>query len=80
MDPNGKRDYRSARTKITKEESEEPKEAETEKHQKKMEVGEAALHEASAEIRSPKSDSGRIRRNARLRKWASCQAPLQSMQ
>ena len=47
MDPKG-------RTKITKEDSEKPKEAEIEKQQKEMEVDEAAPHEASAEIQRPK--------------------------
>ena len=44
----------SARTKITKEESEEPKGAGNEKQEKEMEVEEATPHEASAEVQSPK--------------------------
>ena len=63
MDPKGKMGLRSARVKAAREESEKLKEAE-------MEVDGEAPREESAEIQSPKrkvSDSGRIRRNPRLR-------------
>ena len=81
--PQGKMGHWSARTKITKEESEELKEAGNEKQNKEMEVDEAAPQEVSAEIQSPKRKVIRaeIRRTARLRagnsgrkkqrKWAS---------
>ena len=53
LDPEGKMGHWSAWTKITKEESEEPKGAENEKREKEMEVDKATLHEASVEVQSP---------------------------
>ena len=50
----------SARIKITKEESEEPKGTGNEKKGNEMEVDEATLHEASAEVQSPKSKVIRV--------------------
>ena len=61
MDPKGKMGHWSARKKITKEGSEEPKGAENEKQEKlkmrnrkRIEVDKATPHEASAEVQSPK--------------------------
>ena len=45
---------RWARTRVTKEVSEEPTGAESENQEMEMEVGEATPHDASAEIQSPK--------------------------
>ena len=54
VDIKGKIDHWSARTKVTKEESEEPRGTENEKQEKEMKVDEATLHEASAEVESLK--------------------------
>ena len=54
LDPKGKMCHWSARIKITKEESEEPKGAGNEKQKKEMEVDEATLQEASVEIKVQK--------------------------
>ena len=91
VDPKGKIGHWSARTKITKEESEELEGAETDKQEKEMEVDEATLHEASTHVQSPKrkvirvenqkrrkTTCGRLWQSARKtqRRWASCHAPL----
>ena len=74
VDPKGKIGHRSARTKVTKEESEKPTEAE-------MEVVDGAVpQEASVDIQSLKkeSDSGRIGRDERLREGDSGNRPGRS--
>ena len=60
MDPKGKAGRWSARTKTTKEESEEPKGADNEKQEENMEVDEATTHEESAEVQSPKRKVVRV--------------------
>ena len=68
VDPKRKMGNWSARIKTTKEGIEELEGAENEKQEKEVEVVEATLHEASAEVQSPekKGDTCRVRSNARL--------------
>ena len=73
MDPKGKMGHWSARTKLQKKKSEEPKEGEKEKQEKVMEVDQAAHREASAEVQSPRLWQSTRKKE---RKWSSCQVPL----
>ena len=69
VDPTGKIGHWSARSKITKEECEELEGAETDKQEKKMEVDEATLHEASTQVQSPKRKVIRVENQKRRKNY-----------